>query len=319
MTSPFAPEPEQPRTEGIDLSAARSVPREPGADAAVPGTAAAQPGPGEVAVPALVMDVTEETFNAVVELSAEVPVVIDLWADWCAPCKQLSPILERVVESHGGKVILAKVDIEANPRLQQLFQAQSIPTVVAIVKGQPVPLFQGALPEPQVKQYFDELLKLAAANGVNGRAVVAGGQEQGEPAQTVKHPEALDALERGDLDAAEAAYSAALKEAPADEEARVGLARTGLLKRVRGLSLDEARKAAADDPGSVDAQLAVADLDVAGGHVEDAYARLIELIRRTAGEERDRVRLRLLDLFEVVGSEDPRTVRARSQLMRALF
>lgn len=319
MTSPFAPEPEQPRTEGIDLSAARSVPREPGAGAAAPGAPAAQPAPGEVAVPALVMDVTEETFNAVVELSAEVPVVIDLWADWCAPCKQLSPILERVVESHGGKVILAKVDIEANPRLQQLFQAQSIPTVVAIVKGQPVPLFQGALPEPQVKQYFDELLKLAAANGVNGRAVVAGSQEQGEPAETVRHPEALDALERGDLDAAEAAYSAALKEAPADEEARVGLARTGLLKRVRGLSLDEARKAAADDPASVDAQLAVADLDVAGGHVEDAYARLIELIRRTAGEERDRVRLRLLDLFEVVGSEDPRTVRARSQLMRALF
>lgn len=293
---------------GLDLSAVRSR-------SAVPAQAAGQGGAG-VSVPALVFDVDEASFNSVVELSARVPVVLDLWADWCEPCKQLSPVLDRVVEGMGGALVLGKVDVDANPRIQQMFQVQSIPTVVAIVQGQPVPLFQGAQPEAQVKQLFDQLVQLAGQQGMTERAVVAGQAE--EPAGPA-HPDALDALERGDLDGAEAIYREALAAAPADEDAKVGLARVGLLKRTRGKDLGQVRQAAADEPGSVDAALELADLDVAGGHVDDAFARLLGMLPTLAGDDRERVRVRLLELFEVVGAADPRVTKARSRLMRALF
>lgn len=301
-----------PQPQGLDLSAVRGGPGPAGVPAAGPD------GGDTVQVPGLVFDATEETFNTVVEISAKVPVLVDLWADWCEPCKQLSPILERVVESAGGKLVLAKVDVDANPRIQQLFGAQSIPTVVAIVAGQPVPLFQGAQPEPQVRAYTDELLKLAAANGVNGTAV-AGDQDQPEPEPESRHPEADAALEAGDLEGAESAYRRALAEAPGDEEARIGLARVGLIRRTSDADADAVRGAAASDSTDVDAALAVADLDLIGGHVDDAFNRLLGLIRTSAGEERERVRLRLIELFDLVGPSDPRVNAARSALMRALF
>ncbi|WGW12961.1 tetratricopeptide repeat protein [Saxibacter everestensis] len=313
---------------GLDLSAVRT-PRPatggPAGTAAAPGqpvagTAPGQPGQGAggPVVPSLVFDTTEATFNSVVELSASVPVVVDLWADWCQPCKQLSPILDKLVDEYAGRIVLAKVDVDANPQIQQLFQAQSIPTVVAIVKGQPVPLFQGALPEPQVRQYFEELLKVAETNGVSGTAVVEGQAAEEQPLPP-KHQEAYDALERGDLDAAASAFSSALAEAPADADAKAGLAQVGLLQRTRGLTLEQVRQEAAQDPTNVDAALRVADLDVAGGHVEDAFIRILDLIRRSAGDDREQLRLRMLDLFEVVGTADPRVNKARSALTRALF
>jgi putative thioredoxin len=152
--------------------AARICPR-PGRAGAGPGGCRCSGGrrrsgdPNAVAVPGLVFDVDESTFTSLVAISDRVPVVIDLWAEWCEPCKQLSPALERVVtEDYGGRLVLAKVDVDANPRLQQAFGVQSIPTVVALVKGQPVPLFQSALPEAQIQAYFDELLKLAGPRTV---------------------------------------------------------------------------------------------------------------------------------------------------------
>lgn len=268
-------------------------------------------------MPALVFDVTEETFNDVVELSMSVPVVVDLWADWCGPCKQLSPVLDKVVGDFGGKVVLAKVDVDANPRLQQVFQVQSIPTVVAILKGQPVPLFQGAQPEPQVRQVFEQLVAAAAQNGVTKTAVPAG--EQAPAAAGPAHPEAIEALERDDLDTAEQIYRKALAEAPADEEARLGLARVGLLKRVKDADPEAVRAAAASDSTDVDAALACADLDTAGGHVEDAFNRLLTILPSLTGDDKERVRTRLVELFDVVGAEDPRVTKARSRLMRALF
>src|SRR4051794_23497385 len=286
----------------------------------------AGPGGGATRGPAagVVVDGTEADFQAVVvEQSMTVPVVIDLWADWCQPCKQLSPVLERLAEEYGGQFLLAKVDVDANPRLGQGFQAQSIPMVIAVVKGQPVPLFQGALPEQQVRAYLEELLRVAAANGVTGTldAAPAGEaeQEDAEPELPPLHQEAYEAIERDDLPAAAAAYEQALAQNPADELARAGRAQVALLLRTQGADLESARAAAAAAPTDPQAQIMVADLDVLGGHVEDAFARLVDAVRVTAGDERDRLRAHLVELFEIVGPTDPRVVAARRALTSALF
>ncbi len=300
----------------VDLAALapRSAPAGPPAGA--DGAAAAS------TVPGLVVDVGEAEFQAVVDQSMTVPVVIDFWADWCGPCKALSPILERLAVADAGRWLLAKVDLDANPRLGQAFQVQSIPAVFAVVKGQPVPLFQGALPEAQVRQYLDELLRVAEANGVSGRLQVgdAPAEETAvEPPVDPRWDEAYDAIERGDLDAAAAAYRALLSDAPGDAEAQAGLGQVELLRRTQGLDPAETRKAAAERPDDVAAQTAAADLDLLGGHVEDAFSRLLDLVRRLSGDDRNAVRTHLVGLFELVGNQDDRVAKARTALANALF
>ena len=313
--------------QGLDLSAVRSknMPADQGGQAAGAGAGAGAAGgaggqagqdPNAVAVPGLVFDVDESTFTSLVAISDRVPVVIDLWAEWCEPCKQLSPVLERVVTSYGGRLVLAKVDVDANPRLQQAFGVQSIPTVVALIKGQPVPLFQSALPEPQVQAYFDELLKLAGENGVTGYAVVGGAEP--EPAGPA-HPEAEEALATGDFDTAESLFKAALANSPADEEAKFGLARAGLGRRLIDQEPADLIAAAEADPQDVEAAKAAADAEIVSGNADSAFNRLISLIRTTAGDEKESLRLRVLDLFEVLGADDPAVTKARTALMRALF
>ncbi len=298
----------------VDLSALRNRPAPAAPGAAAPASA-----------PSLVMDVTDETFPQVLELSRSVPVVIDLWAEWCGPCKQLSPILERVVLELEGRLVLAKVDVDANPQLSQAFRAQSIPMVVALVGGQPVPLFTGAVPEQQVREVFAQLLQLAAQNGVTGSIDVTGEEDVTADAEPVEpelpplHAEAFDAIEAGDYARAIAAYEKALAENPRDEEARAGLGQVKLLDRVQGLDLQEARAAAAAGPQDVDAQFAVADLDLAGGHVDDAFARLLDLFAALPSDERAPVRERLLELFALIGDTDPRVLRARGRLASLLF
>jgi len=300
----------------VDLSSLRSRAAAPAATAS---SSSASPAP---TVP-LVFDVTDESFGQVLELSRTVPVVVDLWAEWCGPCKQLSPILEKVVVELGGRLVLAKVDVDANPQLAQGFRAQSIPMVVALVAGQPVPLFTGAVPEQQVREVFAQLLQLAAQNGVTGTIPVgetdADAGEELEPALPPLHQAAFDAIEAGDYARAISAYEAALAENPRDEDARVGLGQVRLLQRVQGLDLAQARDAAASAPLDIDAQFAVADLDIAGGHIDDAFGRLLELFAALPADQRAPVRERLIELFSLVGDADARVIRARGQLTSLLF
>jgi putative thioredoxin len=270
------------------------------------------------------VDVSEANFQELVDLSAQVPVVIALWASYSPGSGQLVEVLERIVESYEGRLVLGAADIEAFPQLAQAFQVQAVPTAVAIVKGQPVPLFQGAAEEPQVRGLLDELLKVAAANGVTGQ-IGAGGPGSAEPAAPPLpplHQAAFDAIEAGDYAAAAAAYRQALNERPADADAKAGLAQVELMDRLQALSepdADALRRLAADEPDNLNAQLGVADLDIAGGHIEDALGRIVAFIGRNFGPEREAARVRLLELFDVVGTGDERVAKARQGLARVLF
>ncbi|EPD83123.1 MULTISPECIES: tetratricopeptide repeat protein [unclassified Microbacterium] len=296
----------------VDLSSLRSRPSAPAGSATAPSA-----GPG----PSLIFDATDESFGQVLELSRSVPVVVDLWAEWCGPCTQLSPILEKVVTELAGRLVLAKVDVDANPQISQGFRAQSIPMVVALVAGQPVPLFTGAVPEQQVRDVFAQLLQLAAQNGVTGTVPVDGAEsaEPDEPALPPRHQEAFDAIEAGDYARAVSAYEAALAENPRDEQAQAGLGQVRLLQRVQGLDLQQARDAAASAPTDIEAQFAVADLDIAGGHIDDAFARLLDLFAALPSDERGAVRDRLIELFGLIGNSDARVIRARGRLTSLLF
>lgn len=295
----------------VDLSSLRNRP--------------AAPAAGEApASPSLIFDLTDAMFPQVLELSRTVPVVVDLWAEWCGPCKQLSPVLEKVVTELSGRVVLAKVDVDTNPQLAQAFKAQSIPMVVALVAGQPVPLFNGAVPEQQVREVFTQLLQLAAQNGVTGTIPVTSDGDQSdaapeEPPLPPLHAEAYEAIEVGDYARAADAYERALEENPRDADAKAGLAQVSLLLRVQDANLADARAAAAARPLDIDAQLLIADLDVSGGHVEDAFDRLLELFAALPDEERAGVRERVLELFGLVGDDDPRVIRARGRLASLLF
>lgn len=285
-----------------------------------PSSSAANAAPAN-APGGVIVDGTEANFSAILEISRTVPVVVDLWATWCGPCTQLSPILEKLAVELDGRLLLVKVDVDANPNIATAFQAQSIPTVVALLGGQPVPMFTGALPEDQVRQLFDQLLTVAASNGITG-TIPTDGAEIPEPAPEPLNPHhqaAFNAIEAADYAAAATAYRAALAENPRDADATAGLAQVNLLARLQGKTLDEIRNAAAADPSNIDAQFDVADLDLSGGHVQDAFERLLDLFGAADAETRKRIRERLLELFEVVGVTDPRVNAARAKLATLMY
>ncbi|MDT5037120.1 MAG: putative thioredoxin [Micromonosporaceae bacterium] len=253
-----------------------------------------------------VVDVTEATFQAeVLERSLTTPVVIDFWAEWCGPCKQLSPVLERLAVADGGAWVLAKIDVDANPQIAQMFRVQGIPMVYAVVRGQPVDAFSGVVPEAQLRQWLDAVLK-------------AGGAEVVAP-EDPRLDAADDALVNGDLEAAEQAYRKILSESPADQAAEAGLAQVALLRRIAGVDPQQAVAAANADPADIDAQLLAADVEVLAGRADLAYPRLVELARRTSGEDRERVRRHLISLFTMAAPDDPAVATARRALANALF
>ncbi|MEC4018425.1 tetratricopeptide repeat protein [Streptomyces sp. H27-D2] len=295
---------------------------------------------GEGGASPLVINVDEAGFERdVLQRSSEVPVVIDFWAEWCEPCKQLGPLLERLTAEYAGRFILAKIDADANQALLQQFGVQGIPAVFAVIAGQALPLFQGAAPESQIRDVLNQLIQAAEERfGIVGAPVAAGapgtqsdgGAEAGAGGADTAAPEpvgpydallaaAHDALDAGDLGGAIQAYRNVLSDDPANPEATLGLAQAELLQRVQHLDPQKVRADAAANPKDPAAQIAAADLDLVGGHVEDAFGRLVDTVRLTAGPDREAVRLRLLELFEVIGADDPRVVTARSALARVLF
>lgn len=310
----------------VDLSSLLNRP--PAAAPGAPG-AAAGAAPAAVPVPSLTLEGTDANFGEVLELSMTVPVIVDLWAGWCEPCKQLTPILEKLVAEYEGRFVLAKVDVDANPQLTQAFQAQSIPTVAAVIGGQPVQLFNGAIPEGQVREVLQRVLQLAAEHGVTGTAVAAEAAGEAddaaeapapvEPELPPLHREAYEAIERGDYVAASALYKTAVAQDPRDRMAIAGLAQVGLLARLHGRTMAEIRAEAAAAPGDLDAQLLVADLDLSGGHIEDAFDRLLALFPTQDPAGKNRIRERILDLFEVIGQDDPRVPPTRSRLTALLY
>jgi putative thioredoxin len=286
----------------VDLSALKAPARPAPASPSPASSPASPPAGGTTAI----IDVSEATFQSdVLERSLTTPVILDFWADWCEPCKQLSPVLEKLATEGGGAWVLGRVDVDANPRLAQALRVQGIPMVVAVVGGQLVEGFTGVLPEAQVRQYVDAVLK-------------AGGVAVAAP-EDPRLDAADDALMVGDLDAAEAAYQKILAESPADAAAESGLAQVALYRRVQGVDPAAALAAAASSPDDLAAQQLAADVEVLSGQAPEAYERLVALVRNTSGDERDAVRKHLLSLFAVAGPDDPAVSAARRALARALF
>ncbi|MEV6883911.1 tetratricopeptide repeat protein [Streptomyces sp. NPDC051135] len=314
----------------VDLAAVKQAQEAKAKAEQARAEAARHGGAGAVSPADLVIDVDEAGFESdVLQRSTEVPVVIDFWAEWCEPCKQLSPVLERLAVEYNGRFLLAKIDVDANQMLMQQFGVQGIPAVFAVVAGQALPLFQGAAGEAQIRQTLDQLVQVGEERfGLTGLVVDPEAEPGAAQAAAPERPAgphdaaleaAVRALDAGDLGGAVQAYKNVLAEEPGNTEAKLGLAQAELLQRVQTADPQKVRQEAADNPGDARAQIAAADLDLVGGHVEDAFGRLIDTVRVTAGDDRDAVRLRLLELFEVVGAEDSRVTAARRALARALF
>jgi putative thioredoxin len=290
----------------VDLSALRDR-----ATAASRPTSPAPPAPAAGGEPGgnggvTILDVTEATFQTeVLERSLTTPVVIDFWAEWCEPCKQLSPVLEKLALEGGGAWVLAKIDVDANPRIAQAFRVQGIPMVFAVVGGQPVDAFTGVVPESQLRPWIEAVLK-------------AGGVEVELPEDPALVA-ADDALALGDLEEAERAFRKILADRPADAAAAAGLAQVGLMQRTSGIDPRAALAAADAAPDDVAAQSLAADIEVLSGQADKAYARLVDLVRRSFGDERDQARNHLVSLFTMAAPDDPAVVAARRALANALF
>jgi len=304
----------------IDLGAVAAA-REAQAKAA---QAAAQRAADPVASN-LIFDVNTSSFEAdVITRSMTVPVVVDLWATWCEPCKQLSPILEKLALEYDGRWILAKVDVDAEQQIAAAFQVQSIPAVFVVIGGQVAPMFQGAMPESQVRQVLEAVLAEAEKAGITGR--IGTGQDESpaagedsaamQPSSDPRFDAAEAALESGDWDNAAAAYEEILSVSPGDTIAKIGLLNVNLLQRTDGRDL------AADIENitlETESVLHAADSTFLMGEFADAFELLIEHLRNTAGTERDKTRERVLELFEIAGPTDPAVAKARIALTNALF
>ncbi|MGI8760635.1 MAG: tetratricopeptide repeat protein [Jatrophihabitantaceae bacterium] len=271
-----------------------------------------------------VVEVDEASFQAeVLDRSFQVPVLLDLWAEWCQPCKQLSPLLEKLAAEGNGAWILAKIDVDANPRISQALQVQSIPTVFAVLGGQLVPGFQGALAEAPLREFVDAVLQAGQEAGL-GAASPADPPEEGLAEQPAAPPEdprfdaAEAALAAGDYGLAARGFQAILDAEPGNADAALALRQVHLLERVEGTAPEAAARADAE-PDDIAAQLAAADLSMAADDAAGALRRLLAAVTRTSGPDRETLRQRLIEYFELLGPDDERVASARRELARALF
>ena len=301
----------------VDLSTLRAPAAPAGSGPAPRGAAPAAPAASSSAY---VVDVTEATFEEqVLRRSMTVPVLIDFWAEWCGPCKQLSPVLERLAEEGAGSWVLAKVDVDANQQIAGQLQIQSIPTVLLALGGRLVQGFTGALPERDLRSFIEQVLAAAAQAGLAGGAAAPADAEDEGPAPEPEVLAAEEALERGDWDAAVAAYDALLARQPKNEFALAGRASVALFRRTDGIDAETVLRAAAAAPDDVQAQMAAADLEVLADRVDEAVARLVRQVKQTTGSDRDAARNRLIELLAVLDPEDSRVVAGRRALANALF
>ncbi len=269
-----------------------------------------------------IIEATAATFGAIVEQSQTVPVVVELYSPRSAASAQLSPILASITNRHAGKILLARVNADTEPDIAAAFGIQAVPATVAIVKTQPIPLFQGVPEENQISAVIDDVLRVAEEHGVTG-SLATGDEAEAEP-EPEPVPEniqaAYDAIEQGDFDAALAAYNAELAVNPADADAKAGVVTVGILSRVDGQDLASLIDAGNNaEPSALEAQLLAADAEMNLGDLGGAYSRLLASIRATAGDDRETVRQRLVELFLLAPEGSPELAQARKDLALALF
>lgn len=273
---------------------------------------------------AYAVTVDEQNFQPLLESSMTAPVLLVFFSPAGMPASaQLALDLETLSAEFEGRFVAALVDVDRNPAIAQAMQIPTVPLVVMVVDGRPVPLLQDVVPIDELRTALTQILQQLAVQGVTGRHqprnTAGAGDEDDIPALDPRYAPAQDALAAGDIDRAVEEYQKLVNANPADAEAVAGLAMAGVLQRTQGVDLQTARAAGAANPDDVAAQTLVADLDLLGGHVEDAFRRLIETVRRTAGDDRDQARQHLIGLFAAVGNEDPRVLTARRNLASALF
>ena len=273
---------------------------------------ASPPPPGA----SYVIDVNEATFEAVLAQSAKFPIVLELNSPR-ANAQAMSDALTELANAAGGAYLLGRVDVDANPQIAAAFGIQAVPTVIGVVGGQLAPLWQGTKTKEEAGAYIAQLLQAASANGVVGRADPVSIDADAGP--DPRFAEADAALAEGDFARAVTEFDKVLLASPNDAEAKAGRAQAALLARVS--TVDPASVLAKADaaPDDVEAQLSAADAELMGGAVQQAFDRLVALVRNTSGAQRESVRVRLLELFETVGPADPAVLKARRDLMSALF
>jgi putative thioredoxin len=307
------------RHGAVDLSQVAQRAKQAGA---APGAAAAGTG-------SYVVEATEQTFEVeAIRKSVKHPVVVELYSPRVATGQKLSDALAALAAESAGRFLLVRVNVDAAPGIVQALGLQAVPTVIAVIGGQIAPLFQGVLSKEQASAYIEQLLKAAVANGIVGRAepVTPGAgqstateaEPEQPPAADPRFADADQALEKGDFAGAAAEFDKLLQANPNDAEAKAGKAQAGLLARASVLDPRAAISRAAGSTDLID-QLAAADAEMVTGQAEAAFDRLIEVVRRSSGDDRNTARVRLLELFETLSANDPQVLKARRDLMAALF
>ncbi len=265
------------------------------------------------------VEADDRSFESHLAQSMQHPLVVEFWSPRAPNAAQLSADLKSLANEAAGAYLLVRVNVDEAPTVAQALQVTAVPMVVGVVAGQLAPMFQGTTDKAQAKAVIDQLVMLAHQNGLSGRAqpIIADPEAAAGPDPRFEAADA--ALDRGDFAAAVEEFDKLLAANPADAEASAGKAQASLMVRLGGANPADVQARAAADPADVDAQMAMADLEVAGGQVEPAFARLVEAVRLNAGPARDKARTRLLELFETVGNADPAVLTARRNLTTALF